>query len=125
MASHLARCAMIFIACVSLFPYGFFIVQALRQTIGWSKALLNTCVLLLAHVTACSVILMSYNGYPLMVHKAGFILAAMTIWLGYDWQTKSMTSSNGYADWQRALRWIGVFLKILAIGAVLIQFGGH
>jgi hypothetical protein len=60
-----------------------------------------------------------------MVHKAGFILAAMTIWLGYDWQTKSMTSSNGYADWQRALRWIGVFLKILAIGAVLIQFGGH
>lgn len=114
-----------FVACVGLFPYGFFLVQAFRRTMTWRKAMLNTGVLLLIHGVACALIVLSDGGASSMARPAGFLLAALNIWLGYDWQVRGMTASNGYADWQRALKWLGVFLKVLALGAIIVHFTGR
>jgi hypothetical protein len=59
-----------------------------------------------------------------MARTAGFLLISMNPWLGYNWQVRSMTSSNGYAVWQRSLRWIGWVLKVLAIGTILLSIKG-
>ena len=121
---RLAGGSLIFIAWVALFPYGFFLVQAFRRTMTWPKAMLNTVVLILVHGVACALIVLSDGGASSMTRPAGFLLAAMNIWLGYDWQVRGMKGDDGYADWQRALKWLGVFLKVLALGAIMVHFKG-
>lgn len=116
--------SLLFVACLALFPYGFFFVQAYRRTTTWPKAALNTGLLLLIHACGVFLILMPHDGYSSMARKAGFLLLSMNLWLGYNWQVRSMTTSNGYADWQRSLRWIGWVLKVLAIGTIILNIKG-
>lgn len=111
--------ALLVIAFFCLFPYGFFLVQAFRRTQTWMGATFKTVFLLVIHVLAISFIIGANEKYQFIIQRIGFLLLALNIWFGYDWQVRNMTNDNGYADWQRALRWIGFLLKVLTIGILI------